>query len=254
MRRVNLLPPEDRRRRMEGLPGGTASLLLVAGAALILVCVGVYLFFLLRLGAVEEEVAELDGRISEQNSRLQDLSPYNDLRGRLDEKKPVADGIFRTRFPWDDFLQGLAFVVPETTALQTLTGEAAPVDVEAPAEEPLDPPGAVTFTGVALPEYRNVADFVVRMNNLEHLSNAQLNIAELDRENFEDPAIEFEVASELVTVSGDRGTEVRIEGGSPADVADAQEPPPGSGAGPREVASSGTGSADQYAGAGGAAR
>lgn len=241
MRRVNLIPPEDRRRRVEGLPGGMIGLLLVAGAAVLLVFVGVYFIFLLRLNAVESEIADLDGRIAEQNSRLAELSPYRDLRARLDEKRPVADGIFRTRFPWDDFFQGLAFVVPETTALQTLTGEAAPIDVEAPAEQPLDPPGAVTFTGVALPEYQNVADFVVRMNNLEHVSNAQLNSAELDRESFSEPAIAFEVASELVTVSGERGTEVRIEGGSPAEVAES-EPPESI-----EVARSGSASEDQYA-------
>lgn len=238
MRRVNLIPPEDRRRRVEGLPGGMIGLLLVAGAAVLLVFVGVYFIFLLRLNAVESEIADLDGRIAEQNSRLAELSPYRDLRARLDEKRPVADGIFRTRFPWDDFFQGLAFVVPETTALQTLTGEAAPIDVEAPAEQPLDPPGAVTFTGVALPEYQNVADFVVRMNNLEHVSNAQLNSAELDRESFSEPAIAFEVASELVTVSGERGTEVRIEGGSPAEVAGSES---------IEVARSGSVSEDQYA-------
>ena len=238
MRRVNLIPTEDRRRRVEGLPGGMIGLLLVAGAAVLLVFVGVYFVFLLRLNAVEGEIAELDGRISEQNSRLAELSPYRDLQARLDEKRPVADGIFRTRFPWDDFFQGLAFVVPETTALQTLTGEAAPVDVEAPAEQPLDPPGAVTFTGLALPEYQNVADFVVRMNNLEHVSNAQLNSAELDRESFSEPAIAFEVASELVTVSGERGTEVRIEGGSPAEVAESES---------FEVARSGSVSQDQYA-------
>jgi type IV pilus assembly protein PilN len=215
-------------------------LLLVAGATLLMLFVGAYLVFLLRINALESEVAELDAEISQQNVRLEELSLYRDLRERLDEKKPVADGIFRTRFPWDDFLRGLAFVVPETTALQTLTGEAAPVDVEAPAEESLDPPGAVTFTGVALPEYQNVADFVVRMNNLEHLSNAQLNSAELDRETFVEPAIEFEVASELVTVSGERGTEVRIEGGAAGTSAEAP--------GTDEVVSS-AGSADQYAGA-----
>ena len=221
MRRVNLLPPEERGGAADGVPGGVAGLLLVLSAAVLLVAVGLYLVFLLRLGGVENEVAELEGRISEQNQRIESLSPYSDLRGRLDEKKPVADGIFRTRFPWDDMLQGLAFIVPETTALRTLRGEAAPVDVDAPIEEPLDPPGAVTFTGIALPEYQNVADFVVRMNNLEHLSNAQLNSAELDRETFVQPAIEFEVASELVTVTGERGTEVRIEGGDPAEVASA---------------------------------
>ena len=245
MRRVNLIPPEDRQSRTEGLPGGLAGLLLVAGAAVLLLFVGIYLVFLLRLNAIESEVADLDGEISQQDARLRELSPYQDLQGRLDEKKPVADGIFRTRFPWDDFFQGLAFVVPETTALQTLTGEAAPVDVEAPVEEPLDPPGAVTFTGLALPEYQNVADFVVRMNNLEHVSNAQLNSAELDRETFVEPAIEFEVASELVTVSGERGTEVRIEGGNPAEVADAAEAPESI-----EVVRSDPVSDNQYAGAG----
>ena len=221
MRRINLLPPEDRRGRTEGLPGGTAGLLLAAGAALMLLLVGVYLVFLLRLGAVEDRVAELDESIARQDEQLRSLAPYSDLQGRLEEKKPVADGIFRTRFAWDDFLRGLAFIVPETTALQTLSGQAAPVDVDAPAEEALDPPGAVTFTGIALPEYQNVADFVVRMNNLEYLANAQLNTAELDRETFVQPAIEFEVASELVTVSGERGTEVRIEGGDPEEVASA---------------------------------
>lgn len=239
MRRVNLLPPEDRRGPTEVLPGGTPGLLLVAGAALLLLLVGVYLVFLLRLNGVENEVAELDENIAQQNEQLQSLAPYGDLRERLDEKKPVADGIFRTRFSWDDFLRGLAFIVPETTALQTLSGQAAPVDVDAPAEQALDPPGAVTFTGVALPEYQNVADFVVRMNNLEYLSNAQLNTAELDRETFVEPAIEFEVASELVTVSGEGGTEVRIEGGDPAEVASADEGSPAS-------ISADTVSADQY--------
>ncbi len=251
MRRVNLLPPEDRGSRTERLPGGLVGLSLVAAAAVLMALALVYLVFLLRLNGLGEEVAELDGQISEQNARLQELAPFRDLQARLEEKKPVADGIFRTRFPWDDFLQGLAFVVPETTALQTLTGEAAPVDVEAPAEQPLDPPGAVTFTGVALPNYQNVADFVVRMNNLEHLSNAELNSAELDRETFVEPAIEFEVASELLTVSGERGTEVRIEGGDWAEAA--SNPVDGEATGDEvleEVANAGSVAAGQYGVAG----
>jgi type IV pilus assembly protein PilN len=126
----------------------------------------------------------------------------------------VADGIFRTRFPWDEFLQGLAFTIPETTALDTFTAEAAPIDIQAPVEQPLEPPGAITFTGIALPRYQNVADFVLRMNNLRYLANTQLNSAELDQTTFAQPAISFEVASELVTVVGENGTEVRIDEGS----------------------------------------
>lgn len=219
MRRINLLPPEERRRFAESFRGGALGILLIVGAVVLVLMVGVYLVLLQRFGAVEDRIAELDTEIARRNGHLAELGPYRDLQARLDEKKPVADGIYRSRFAWDEFLQGLAFVIPETTALETLTAEAAPVDVEAPVEKPLDPPGAVTFTGVALPRYQNVADFVVRMDNLEFLANSQLNSAELDRETFEDPAIDFEIASELVTVVGDAGAEVRLEGGSQDEVA-----------------------------------
>ncbi len=222
MRRINLLPPEERQRLGERLRGGVPAVLLIVGAVAIIAMVGFYLFFLLRLNGVEDEIAELDQQIAEQNERLAELAPYRELQARLDAKKPVADGIFRTRFPWDEFLQGLAFIIPETTALDTFTAEAAPIDIEAPVEQPLEPPGSITFTGVALPRYQNVADFVVQMNNLRFLSNAELNSAELDQQTFAQPAITFEVASELVTVVGESGTEVRIEEGTPAEVAAAE--------------------------------
>jgi type IV pilus assembly protein PilN len=252
VRRVNLLPPEDRRSRTVGLPGGLVGLFLVAAAAVLIALAVVYLVFVLRLNGLEQEVAELDGQISQQNTRLQELAPYRDLQARLEEKKPVADGIFRTRFPWDDFLQGLAFVVPESTALDTLVAEAATTNVEAPAEQPLDPPGAVTFTGVALPDYQNVADFVVRMDNLEHLANSQLNTAALTN-NLSQPAIGFEVASEMVTIVGENGTEVRIEGGSQDEVAGGVVAPGGS-SDLAEVADVSATVTDQYAAEAGSVR
>jgi Tfp pilus assembly protein PilN len=218
MRRINLLPPEDRRRgAAEGLRGGALGILLIVGAVALILMVGVYLILLQRLGGIEDEIAQLDTEIARRNEHIAELSPYRDLQARLDEKKPVADGIFRSRFAWDEFLQGLAFVVPEATALDTLIAEAATPDLEAPVEEPLDPPGAVTFTGVALPRYENVADFVVRMDNLEFLANSQLNVAEL--KSLPGPAVSFDVASELVTIVGANGTEVRLEGGSQDEVA-----------------------------------
>ncbi len=212
MRRVNLLPPEERRRGPERLREGALGVLLVAGAVALAAMVVVYLVFLLRLNALEDEIASLDGRIAEQNQRLAELSPYQDLRAQLERKKPVADGIFRTRFAWDEFLRGLAFVIPETTALETMVAQASPVDVDAPSDQPLSPPGSVTFTGIALPQYQNVADFVVRMNNLRFLANTQLESAELDRETYVQDAVLFEVAAELITEAGEQGEEVRLDG------------------------------------------
>ncbi len=76
----------------------------------------------------------------------------------------------------------------------------------------LEPPGGITFTGIALPEYQNISDFVVRMNNLRFLANATLTRAELDRETFARDAITFEVDADLVTRVGENGNEVLIDG------------------------------------------
>jgi type IV pilus assembly protein PilN len=217
MRRINLLPSDERGRAAERFGGGVLGILLIAGALVVVVMVGVYLLMLLRLNDLEDQVAKLDDDIAQQNARLAQLSPYRDLKAQLDAKKPIADGIFSTRFAWDQFLQGLAFVVPETTALDTMTAEASPVDIEATPEQPLDPAGTVTFTGVALPRYENVADFVVRMDNLQYLANAELDQAAL--KTFSQKAVSFEVASALVTIAGENGTEVKLEGASQDELA-----------------------------------
>jgi type IV pilus assembly protein PilN len=236
MRRINLLPPEERRARGRlGLPGttraGILGLLLILGALMVLVMVGLYLFYAYRLGKEEDRIAALDQDVARQQARIGELEPFSDLQARLDAKKPIADGIYRTRFPWDEFMQGLAFVIPESTALDSFTGQATPINIQAPPGQPpdlqnLEPPGAITFTGLALPEYQNVSDFVVRMNNLRFLSNTQLTTAELDRETFSEEAITFEVAAQLVTRVGENGNEVRIDDGTPPEGSEEPRPEP----------------------------
>jgi type IV pilus assembly protein PilN len=211
MRRINLLPSDERGRAAERLGGSVLGILLIAGALVVVVMVGVYLLMLLRLNDLEDQVAQLDDDIAQQNARLAELSPYRDLQAQLDAKKPIADGIFSTRFAWDQFLQGLAFVVPETTALDSMSAEASPVDIDATPEQPLEPAGTVTFTGVALPRFENVADFVVRMDNLQYLANAELDLAARQGSSQDSP-VSFGVASALVTIAGANGTEVKLEG------------------------------------------
>jgi type IV pilus assembly protein PilN len=223
MRRINLLPSDERGRAAERFGGGVLGILLIAGALVVIVMVGVYLLMLLRLNDLEDQVAQLDDDIAQQNARLAELSPYRDLQAQLDAKKPIADGIYSTRFPWDQFLQGLAFVIPETTALDALSAEASPVDLEATPEQPLDPAGTVTFTGVALPRFENVADFVVRMDNLQYLANAELDIAERQGSSQSSP-VNFTVASALVTIAGENGTEVKLEGASQNELAGNETP------------------------------
>lgn len=218
MRRINLLPPEERRRGLAIPRSGLFGILLVVGAAALVIMAGLYLFYLVRLNNEQQQIATLDQKISQQNQRLAELAPFKDLQARLDAKKPVADGIYRTRFAWAEFFQGLSFVIPPTTTLNSLTAQAAPIDIQASSGQILRPPGTITFTGVALPNYRNVADFIVQMNSLRYLSNTQLNSAELDRQGYTRPVINFEASSELITVVGQNGPAVPLESGPSANV------------------------------------
>lgn len=238
MRRINLLPPEERRRGA-GLqaPGGLLGVLLVSGAALVVLMFGLYLYNQIQLNNAEDEIADLDDQIAQQNQRLEELSPFRDLETRLQAIRPVADGILRTRFPWDEFLRGLSFVTPESTALQNFTGEAAPVN--AAAGESLAP-GEITFTGVALPDYQNVADFVVRMNNFRYLDDTNLTSAELDRDTFAEPAINFEATSQLVTPVGETVIEDLLGGPDAAGTPPAEEPSGEPGGGTTGGATAGT--------------
>ena len=217
MRRVNLLPAEERRRRAAPTTtrGGILGVLLILGALLLLVMIGLYLYYYVQLGNEEEQIAQLDQDIARQQARIQELEDFADLQARLDAKKPIADGIFRTRFSWDEFVRGLAFVIPEATALDVFTGTATPINIQAPSGgtpdvQNLEPPGTITFNGFAQPEYQNISDFIVRMNSFRFLANASLTSAVLDREISSQGAVEFEVSADLVTRVGENGDEVPI--------------------------------------------
>lgn len=205
MRRIDLLPPEERRRRRRpGLPGaripagGVFGILLISGAVVLLVMIGLYVFYSVQLSREQERIAELDREIAEANQRLAELAPFEDLQAQLEAKQEIAQGVARTRFEWAQFLRGMAFVIPTSTSLQSFTAEAAPIDIDAPPEEIL-PPGEISFTGVAIPGYTNVASFLVQMNDLRYLSGVDLNSAQLDRETFTEPAINFEASAGLIT-------------------------------------------------------
>ncbi len=212
MRRINLLPPEERRRGVALPRRNVLGLLLISGATIVVIMIGVYVLYLVKLHGEESRISQLDQQISQQNQQLASLAPYKNLQSRLQAKKTIADGIYRSRFPWDQFFQGLAFVIPNSTALNSLTAKASPINVSASSGQELSPPGQITFTGVALDSYVNVADFVVRMDNLSFLSDSHLNSATLDQTTYVRPVINFEVVSNLVTKDGQNGNELPLEG------------------------------------------
>lgn len=212
MRRINLLPPEERRRGIALPGGGTLGILFIVLAFLVIIMVALYVFYLFRLNNVEKDIAQLDQQIAQQNARIAELQPYRDLQNRLEAKQPVANGIYASQFLWANFFQGLAFVIPRTTSLTSLTAKASPVNIEASPGKPLEPPGSVSFTGLALPRYENTADFVIQINTLDSVTKARLNRAELNRNSFTRNGINFDAEAELITKVGEDGTKIPIDG------------------------------------------
>jgi hypothetical protein len=73
------------------------------GAVALILMVGVYLV-LCSVWRDRGRDRQLDTEIARRNEHLAELSPYRDLRP-ASKRKAVADGIFRSRFAWDEFLQ-----------------------------------------------------------------------------------------------------------------------------------------------------
>jgi hypothetical protein len=57
MRRINLLPSDERGRAAERLGGGVLGILLIAGALVVVVMVGIYLVMLLRFNDLEDQIS-----------------------------------------------------------------------------------------------------------------------------------------------------------------------------------------------------
>jgi type IV pilus assembly protein PilN len=110
------------------------------------------------------------------------------------------------------------------------SGTATPINIQAssgetPEVQNLEPPGTITFNGFARPEYQNISDFIVRMNNLRFLANASLTNARLDRDiSPPQGAVEFEVSANLVTRVGENGDEVPIGIEEDGEAEDQEEP------------------------------
>src|SRR4029450_1710050 len=90
MRRINLLPPEERGRPADRLRRGVVGILLIVGAFVLILMAGVYLVLLLRLNDLEDQVAQLDDEIARQNAHLAELSPYRALTQRLEATRPIS--------------------------------------------------------------------------------------------------------------------------------------------------------------------
>jgi len=175
MKRINLLPPEQRVKasRERGLLW--AILILVA----IVVALG--LVYVWQNGQVNDKQAELDGlnaEIAVVQAQALALAPYAEIQTTRTAMTETAKGIYDSRVSWATILQEVSLVIPENVRLLTLTGTVPAAMLPGPATPPVAAGVAavtpdVTFAGTSY-THKDVAEFMTRLGLIPQLSNVQL--------------------------------------------------------------------------------
>ncbi len=181
--RINLLPPEvlERQRARRRT---TAAVL--AGVLFLIAIGGFYFLQVLRLGAVEDDVAEqraVNASLEAQIAELQDVAALED---EIDRTRLVLSTLLQDRVLWSGVLRDVSLVIPGEVWLNGLSaqlgaGEAAATTTTETTEttEP-DPAlagtivGQISFNGFAF-DHRDVALWLSRLEDVRGFINPWLS-------------------------------------------------------------------------------
>lgn len=175
MKRINLLPPEQR---------GKASRersLLWAILILVVVVVVLGLVYVWQSNQVSTKQNELDQVTAQTDAVKQQavaLAPYAQIQATRVLMTQVAQGIYESRVSWSTILQEISLVIPDNVRLQSLSCTVPPTMLPGTAT----PAGAaagtsstdLTFVGTTY-THQDVADFMTCLGLIPQLMNIQLS-------------------------------------------------------------------------------
>jgi Tfp pilus assembly protein PilN len=178
--RINLLPPEIYERQR--LRRRTA--VVIAVGIILLAGVGAFYFLqVLRLNAVEDDVAQQEAENAQLQQEISELQEIADLQAEIESTRTVLSSLLSDRVLWSGILRDISLVIPGEAWLEGLTGTltaatAAPGTTEAPTVEATAQPaglvGQITFTGFAF-DHRDVALWLSRLEDVRGFVNPWLS-------------------------------------------------------------------------------
>lgn len=174
MKRINLLPPEQRVKATRD-----RTLLYAIGGLVILVLAlgGVYFQ---QQNVVSNKQAELD-RLNAETQVVQQqiaaLRPYAEIHNLRTAMTGTAQEIYASRVPWSGIFEQVSLVIPENVRLQNMNCKVPPVMLpgakQATAATAAPASNDITFTGVTY-THKDVAEFMTRLGLIPQLTNIQL--------------------------------------------------------------------------------
>jgi len=172
MKRINLLPPEQRVKasRERGL------MYVIAFIVAVVVVLGlVYFQQTNKVGEKQDELAALQAQTAAVQAQIAALQPYAQIEATRASMTQTAQAIVDSRVYWSTIFEQVSLVIPENVRLSTINCVVpAPMLPGATAESAGTATTAdVTFTGVTYtPD--DVATFMTRLGLIPQLTDVQL--------------------------------------------------------------------------------
>jgi Tfp pilus assembly protein PilN len=171
LQRINLLPPEERRKasRERGLMYALLFLILVVAVLGVL-----YVFQNQKLSTRNQEVATAQTNLDAVNAQIAKLKPFETLQSQRASMNQAATSIADSRVVWSSSFEEVSLLIPDTVRLTGLTASVPASMLSGGAPGAAAGTGAdINFTGQAA-AHKDVADFMTRLSLMPQLMNIQL--------------------------------------------------------------------------------
>jgi Tfp pilus assembly protein PilN len=184
--RIDLLPPEiiqkrvDERRWVYILFGGVA------------VAVIVFIFFgivYLEVLGKRTDAAAVQQELERVQREAEDFKVFEDREADLGTRQTVVDQALAGRIPWSSLMTEISLVMPSDVWLNALKADEKALNFDGQA---IDRGGAATGG------YKNISRVLVRMSDLEGLTNVWLDSSARGTV-YDEPVMDFTMSAEVKT-------------------------------------------------------
>ncbi|MEZ5125671.1 MAG: PilN domain-containing protein [Thermoleophilia bacterium] len=173
MKRINLLPPEQRVKssRERGL--------LYAVLALMVLVLALGLIYLQQSSVAsskQNEVTQLEAEKAGLQRTIASLRPYSEIHNLRSSMTTTALSIYDARVPWSSILEEVSLVIPDNVRLTSLTGVVPENMRPGAGKDALAKKGAtvdLTLVGATY-SHKDVAEFMTRLGLIPRLTDIQL--------------------------------------------------------------------------------
>jgi Tfp pilus assembly protein PilN len=175
MTEVNLLPADLRRRqRTRQLTSAAAGL----AALVVLLLLLVFLYESGRLSTANNHLDEQNATNAQLQSQITDLQRFDQLKGDVDQRQALVDGLLQEQVMWSGVLHDVSMVIPGQVYLTQVSG----LITESPGStDTLATPagilGAIQFQGVAL-DHPDVALWLTRLEQVDGWENPWVTVSQ----------------------------------------------------------------------------